>query len=157
MTRVVEFFGRDAVWALRIPGIPIDALVEVGQWPQGASAAEASYLTRKKLLDYMKDHSERLAIHLSSPSFAAQLRNGSDREAMDDSRFWRTLSHYFLRCVSRPTPFGHFAGVAAGRFGGETTIRMKDVLCRESRIDVDGETLRLVTNGAIDDPSVLGN
>lgn len=68
----------------------------------------------------------RRAVEVASPVLSQQVQtalSGHHRDARRVRRLVRSLASYVLRWTTRATPFGLFAGVAAGRIGGRATVR----------------------------------
>ncbi|ORT46826.1 lantibiotic dehydratase [Frankia sp. KB5] len=65
------------------------------------------------------------AVELASPALAAAVRGVLAAERPDPERTRRAVASvvtYQLRAATRPTPFGHFAGVAPARLGQRTAV-----------------------------------
>lgn len=81
------------------------------------------------------------ALFLASPELYEQLKvwaNGNNLEFKDNERFNQTIYKYLSRMSSRCTPFGLFAGCGVGKFGNETSVRLKKAseYERHTRLDM---------------------
>ncbi|MFD4413320.1 lantibiotic dehydratase [Streptomyces sp. NPDC058476] len=85
--------------------------------------------TEAELVAYVKNLAKnpvlREAIRLSSTSLDGLLAKVDEGEKISEKRLLKaavSLTKYALRITGRPTPFGIFAGVAAGRFENSTEV-----------------------------------
>ena len=80
------------------------------------------------------------AIFLASPDLAESVEQWRrEPESKKGKRTEQGLVRYFLRMVSRSTPFGLFSGCTAGRVGERTrlTLTERGAYRRHSRLDMD--------------------
>jgi class I lanthipeptide synthase len=137
---------------VRAPLLPVEAYLALPADPRAALA----------------DPLVRSAVAVGSPDLLAQAtRDGAAPRR--EQRMLTKLQRYIIRMSTRPTPYGMFAGVALGRLGAGTDLRigagpphtrmrpdmawlMEFVAAVEARPDVRRQ-LRVVTNPAV---SMLG-
>ncbi|HEV7237617.1 MAG TPA: lantibiotic dehydratase [Thermoanaerobaculia bacterium] len=80
------------------------------------------------------------AIFLASPDLAESIEQWRrEPESKKGKRTEQGLLRYFLRMVTRPTPFGLFSGCTAGRVGERTRLALtkREAYRPHSRLDMD--------------------
>ncbi len=80
------------------------------------------------------------AIFLASPHLFEALKrwqNGHDLEPKEYKKLIQSLTKYFIRSNTRPTPFGLFSGVAIVDWGEHTNIKFKEHFNRHTRLDMN--------------------
>ncbi|MEV6956897.1 lantibiotic dehydratase [Streptomyces sp. NPDC051183] len=101
-------------FVIRTPILP------VGQYPAAEDLGRAPATARVR----DDDHARR-AVVVSSLALGAALL-GPVRTERDRRRLESSLLRYLIRLSTRPTPFGLNAGVALGRWGPVTDVRLAD-------------------------------
>lgn len=113
---------------LRTPLLPISKLYK-----------EISEQRLQELLcSYADDKFVHEAITMASPSLAAKLPTLTGE--LSDRKLRQVVAsfqRYLLRMASRPTPFGLFTGVAVGRWGEKTDVRVDALLPLKKRTRPD--------------------
>jgi thiopeptide-type bacteriocin biosynthesis protein len=135
-------------FVLRTPLLPFDVFASWGRGLEAPSATADGALTdaigadRQRLRAYLgrilDSPKVRDAIHIASPSLAASLRVWRESpECSRGRRVERSLVKYVARMSGRSTPFGLCAGVATGRVGKETALRIaaRSEYRRSTRLD----------------------
>ncbi|HEX3127496.1 MAG TPA: lantibiotic dehydratase, partial [Thermoanaerobaculia bacterium] len=96
-------------------------------------------LLRERLRVLIERPEIREALALASPDLLAGLRHWQQApESRKGRRAEHALVRYLLRMVSRPTPFGLFAGWTAGTLGERTRLELAErgACRRHSRLDM---------------------
>lgn len=137
------------LFVLRTPLLPFGALEDWGselEAPQSAPEALEAALARdqqrlrERLRRWVADPVVREALFIASPVLDESLPVWlSEPESEWGQKVERTLVRYFLRMAGRATPFGLFAGLAMGRFGEHTRLKVsrREELSRHTRLDMD--------------------
>lgn len=134
---------------MRTPLLPME---EIDAWRAGLQVPQAS----EEMLDDALAHDrallrERLRKIVDRPEIAEALFLGSpdlfetleqwkrDPDSKKGKKTEQALVRYFLRMVSRPTPFGLFSGCTAGSTGDRTRLVLaeRSAYRRYSRLDMD--------------------
>ncbi|MDP9192066.1 MAG: lantibiotic dehydratase [Acidobacteriota bacterium] len=105
-----------------------------------AALAHDRALLRARLQAVVERPEIAEAIFLASPDLADSIEQWRrEPESKKGKRTEQGLLRYFLRMVSRPTPFGLFSGCTAGRVGEHTRIALTErgAYQRHSRLDMD--------------------
>lgn len=132
---------HQGAYVVRAPLLPFDtvAKADAGEaaaaaWRSGEGLAEAVAADReilaRNLHDLLADPVVREAVWLASPALDERLDAGED--------LVRPLLSYVTRMSMRSTPFGLFAGCAAGPIGGPTepiTVPSRTEAKRHTRLD----------------------
>jgi len=136
-------------FALRVPLLPFNALVDWGEGVKAADAApgerEAALardrgLLRERLRLQLADPVVREALFLASPSLVESLPTWEkEPDSERGQKVERTLVRYFARMAGRATPFGLFAGSSVGRLAEHTRLQLpgREALRRHTRLDMD--------------------
>ncbi len=80
------------------------------------------------------------ALYVASPELIAGLERQNEKpEPKKAERLRQTLTRYLLRLMTRPTPFGLFAGGTLGRLGERTELSLAALSSygRHTRLDMD--------------------
>jgi len=103
-------------FVLRVPGLPIAMLREIPD-------------NRKELDIFIRDQWNnpliKNAILLASPDLAAGIEDLIGKSLPFTSSVANSFLNYFTRFCTRPTPFGLFAGVVAGRINGYPELKIE--------------------------------
>ncbi|MEO8549293.1 MAG: lantibiotic dehydratase family protein, partial [Kofleriaceae bacterium] len=116
-------YRASRTFLLRVPALPFDTL-------DGVDASRLRALAGDPYL--------RSALAIASPSFAKDVASWSNAAGGGSISVEDAWMRYVARMAARPTPFGLFAGIAAGEWKKPTTIRIaaRDSHSRRSRLDV---------------------
>lgn len=128
-----EFVSSDVV-VMRTPLLPMEEL----EWWSAVAHDRTQLRARLQSLADRPEIAE--ALFVASPDLADSLGQWRrDPESKKGKRTEQGLVRYFLRMVSRPTPFGLFSGCTAGRVGDRTrlTLAARGSYRRHSRLDMD--------------------
>ncbi|MEA2570282.1 MAG: lantibiotic biosynthesis protein [Acidobacteriota bacterium] len=142
-------FGASGLVVMRTPLLPRETL---DAWTDGLRAASADDTTledaltqdrtllRERLQALLSRPEVADAIFLASPDIMESI--GAWRREPDSKKGRRTeqgLVRYFLRMVTRSTPFGLFSGCTPGRIGEQTRLALteRNAYRRHSRLDMD--------------------
>lgn len=87
-------------------------------------------ITISKLLEKNPEFQEALMI-----SSASLFKSIKDHKNFDKQE--KALVRYFIRSFTRPTPYGLFAGISAGKFSEETNFEKSDSVFKYSTIDME--------------------
>ncbi len=104
---------------IRTPVFPLDSLGEI--------PAQLALLP-EFVMNQWKNPVVQDAIQMASPALFAQL-NSEIGQGNLSTRLSGSFLRYFIRMCYRSTPFGLFAGVAVGKIGDHTEIKIKE--CNE--------------------------
>lgn len=115
MTKKVSYAAYPD-FVLRVPGLPADMLSSI---PEKRSELDAF------IRDQWGNPLIKNAIMLASPDLASGIEDLIGRKMPFTPDVAHSFLNYFTRFCSRPTPFGLFAGVAAGRINGEPNLRLE--------------------------------
>jgi thiopeptide-type bacteriocin biosynthesis protein len=158
-----DFVSSDLA-VMRTPLLPMDAL---DAWSAGlhAPAAEDASLhealthdravLRARLQSLIEQPDLAEALFLASPDLAESLEQWRrEPESKKGRRTEQGLVRYFLRMATRPTPFGLFSGITAGRVGERTRLALSERAAyrRHSRLDMD--YLYALSEHLVRDPDV---
>jgi len=147
--RELSAFLPAKLFVLRTPLLPIGALEDWGRELEASSASpealEAALARdrqrlRERLRKWVEDPVVREALFIASPVLDESLPVWlSEPETERGQKVERTLVRYFSRMAGRATPFGLFAGMAMGRIGEATRLRVsgRETLSRHTRLDMD--------------------
>ncbi|HKR63196.1 MAG TPA: lantibiotic dehydratase family protein, partial [Thermoanaerobaculia bacterium] len=137
MTSIHDFAASGLV-VMRTPLLPYETL---DAWTEGLQADENDRaLLRERLQALLARPEIADAIFLASPDLMDSIEGW--RRDPDSKKGRRTelgLVRYFLRMVTRPTPFGLFSGCTPGRVGERTRLALTErrAYRRHSRLDMD--------------------
>ncbi|MDT8392876.1 MAG: lantibiotic dehydratase family protein [Bacteroidales bacterium] len=105
---------------LRVPAMPLNILEEI------SASGQIDELLKK----YFSQPIVTEALFLASPGIH-RLTNkwlqGNMEDIRSHEKFRHTLIKYLIRMASRSTPFGMFAGIAAGNFSSANNIVLSDI------------------------------
>ncbi|MEV4190618.1 lantibiotic dehydratase [Streptomyces toxytricini] len=134
---------------VRSPALPLDPYVDALDG-RGRQARDHLWTLGEQPL-------VRQAIGLASRSLAAELdRNTPGAGSRSADRMHSSLLRYLSRMCSRPTPYGLFAHVAAGRFGEATTLARAGERPAASRTRADMGWLMGLVEEMETDPALRG-
>jgi thiopeptide-type bacteriocin biosynthesis protein len=134
---------------MRTPLLPME---EIDAWRAGlqvphaaedtldAALAHDRALLRERLQKIVDRPEIAEALFLGSPDLFETLEQWKrDPDSKKGKKTEQALVRYFLRMVSRPTPFGLFSGCTAGRIGNHTRLMLgeRSAYRRYSRLDMD--------------------
>src|ERR1043166_3385781 len=128
-----EDFVASGVVVMRTPLLPAETL---DTW----AIAHDRALLRERLQAFISQADVSDALFLASPDLVESI--GVWQREPDSKKGQRTeqgLVRYFLRMVTRPTPFGLFSGCTPGRVGERTELALAERgrYRRHSRLDMD--------------------
>lgn len=132
-------------FVLRTPLLAFDELAALSKGLEppasdgDAGAVDRAYSrTRAGLRDAYSRPATREALFLASPKLEAGLDEWLATEVHGPpTKYEQALLRYFARMASRPTPFGLFAGVAAGTIGDATELEVGEVSDHRKRTRPD--------------------
>jgi thiopeptide-type bacteriocin biosynthesis protein len=136
-------------FALRTPLLPFEAVAGLSaglEAPHAAAAARAAALEndRRRVRDRLRALAAsplvREALFVASPDFCRSLDVWRAAPESDRGQaIERALLRYLTRMASRPTPFGLFAGTAAGAIATRTRLSVPpaEQCRRHTRLDMD--------------------
>jgi thiopeptide-type bacteriocin biosynthesis protein len=142
-------FVASGLVVMRTPLLPRETL---DAWTDGLRAATVDDTTLEDALTHdralLRERLRTLlgrpeiadAIFLASPALTDSLEAWRrDPDSKKGKRTEQGLVRYFLRMVTRPTPFGLFSGCTPGRVGERTRLALteRDAWRRHSRLDMD--------------------
>src|SRR3954452_10272346 len=134
---------------MRTPLLPME---EIDAWRAGLQVPHAAEdeldealahdreLLRERLRQIVDRPEIAEALFLGSPDLFDTLEQWKrDPDSKKGKKTEQALGRYFLRMVSRPTPFGLFSGCTAGRIGDHTRLVLapRSAYRRYSRLDMD--------------------
>lgn len=126
---------------MRTPALPWD---EAEGWTEGTGGCQAQQgdtdLLRERLRTMLRNPSIRLAIYVASPSLHQRLgRWLAGQDGRSAARVELAVARYVMRMIGRATPFGLFAGTAAGDIGPHTNLVVPPIeaTIRHSRFDFE--------------------
>lgn len=133
-------------FVLRSPALAVDTFLDLGAdlesaggRPVSAEAIERdAAVVRSRLAQLLAEPAIREGLFIASPALLASYPHWLDRpDSPSGQKFERTAFKYVTRMSTRSTPFGLFAGVAVGRIGESTQLRLGplDQARRHTRID----------------------
>jgi lantibiotic biosynthesis protein len=133
-------------FVLRSPAVPVDTFLDLGadlqctgaQAPSAEAIERDAAVVRTRLGDLLERPEIREAMLTASPSLFVSYSHWRDRPGSPSGqKFERTAFKYVTRMATRSTPFGLFAGIAVGRIGQSTHLRLGplDRAQRNTRID----------------------
>ena len=146
---IADDFAASGLVVMRTPLLPRETL---DAWTQGLRAASADDATMEDALTHdralLRERLQALlgrpevadAIFLASPDIMESLDAWRrDPDSKKGRRTEQGLVRYFLRMVTRPTPFGLFSGCTPGRVGERTRLALTERggYRRHSRLDMD--------------------
>ncbi|MCD7938418.1 MAG: lantibiotic dehydratase family protein [Tannerellaceae bacterium] len=94
---------------------------------------------RKSLLEVCKDSHIQEAIYIASPPLYKELLKflaGEVKNKKEEERLVCSIVRYLSRMTTRSTPFGLFAGCAAGTMGKQTRLELKNSSRHTTRLDM---------------------
>lgn len=115
---------------LRAPLLPADTLGRLTADGSGADFGQLAELYANPLLQQ--------ALYVASPDLSAALDRAVEHGTSPKKlrRLRSRLFRYVVRMSTRPTPFGLFAGVAAGSFADTATVRLNPRASTRTRADM---------------------
>jgi thiopeptide-type bacteriocin biosynthesis protein len=134
---------------LRTPLLPME---EIEAWCAGLQVPHASEDARDEALAHdralLRERLRKIvdrpeiaeALFLASPDLSDTLEHWKrDPDSKKGKKTEQALVRYFLRMISRPTPFGLFSGCTAGHTGEHTRLALapRGAYRRHSRLDMD--------------------
>ncbi len=149
---------------LRTPGLPLDVLSsghrpgptgEVGG-PSAARLEENREAMRQVLRRLIQGDAAREALALASPDFASRLDAWLEDslEGPAAHSVERALLRYLGRMSSRATPFGLFAGVSKGAWGGASHLSVEPWLAGRKALRLDWGVLEALVDRLEREPAV---
>lgn len=142
-------FAASGLVVMRTPLLPSETLDAWTRGLRASSADDASLenalahdrtLLRARLQALLADPEVADAIFLASPDIVESIEAWQrEPDSKKGRRTEQALVRYFLRMITRPTPFGLFSGCTPGRVGGHTRLALTERgnYRRHSRLDMD--------------------
>lgn len=142
-------YAASGLVVMRTPLLPRDTLDAWTDGLRAASASDASLddalthdraLLRERLQNLLARPEIADAIFLASPDIVESIDAWKrEPDSKKGRRTEQALVRYFLRMITRPTPFGLFSGCTPGRIGEHTRVALTHLgdYRRNSRLDMD--------------------
>ncbi|MBJ8031169.1 lantibiotic dehydratase [Bacillus pseudomycoides] len=140
---------------LRTPLLPINKYLEVFN-PDGKSDVEKLENINKKIVKLIEDPLIREAIAVASPSLCKSLPHiQEEKDSKKKKQALFSFIRFLIRMMTRPTPYGLFAGVSKGDFATHTKVKLTNYNQFKKRVRPDMEWLYEIIKLLESNPMVI--
>lgn len=122
-------FECQEVFMVRTPSLPLECLIKYNN-------QEKDIYNFIKSDSYLDDFFKKALLIASKSLYNSYINKPKDPNKYSDLN--KSLLKYFIRSVTRTTPFGYFADVSLGNFSVDTNLIKGDIICD---LKVDNEWL----------------